>query len=247
MARHSFFLRGIPRRFTWAMGFCIGTILLGLPLRATAEDKKQRKGPGFAPPASRPTAPPAPRSALLTSDAWRNAPLTSVTSQEIDALVARELRESKIEPAPLTSDEQFLRRVTLDLTGKLPTPAQIVAFAADGDPGKRAKVIDKLLESEAYAEHWARYWRDVIAARVSDRRGQALQRAFEKWMTKQLATGQGWDQIVRAMLTAEGPCRFDDDGEHGANFFLASHAGADAANEQAAEASRIFLGIQIQC
>src|SRR5215510_2367747 len=86
MARHSFFLRGIPRRFTWAMGFCIGTILLGLPLRATAEDKKQRKGPGFAPPASRPTAPPAPRSALLTSDAWRNAPLTPVTSQEIDAL-----------------------------------------------------------------------------------------------------------------------------------------------------------------
>jgi hypothetical protein len=183
----------------------------------------------------------------LTSDAWRNAPLTAVTSREIDELVARELRESKIEPAPLTTDEQFLRRVTLDLTGKLPTPSQVDAFAAGSDPGKRANVIDKLLDSEACAEHWARYWRDVIAARVSDRRGLALQRAFEKWMTKQLATGQAWDQIVRAMLTAEGPCRFDDDGEHGANFFLASHTGVDAANEQAAEASRIFLGIQIQC
>jgi len=248
MARHRFVLRVVTRQFAWAIGLCITTILVSLPLRATAEDKKpQRKGPGVAPAAARPTAPPAPRSALLNNDAWRNAPLTPVTSREIDDLVARELRESKIEPAPLTGDEQFLRRVTLDLTGKLPTPSQVSAFAADRDPRKRAKVIDKLLESETYAEHWARYWRDVIAARVSDRRGLALQNAFEKWMTKQLAAGQGWDQIVRTMLTAEGPCRFDDDGQHGAAFFLASHRGVDAANEQAAEASRIFLGIQIQC
>src|SRR5262249_30039480 len=117
----------------------------------------------------------------------------------------------------------------------------------DKDPRKRAKTIDQLLDSDAFADHWARYWRDVIAARVQDRRGRALQNAFEKWLTKQIVTNQGWDQIVRAMLTAEGACRFDDDGQHGAAYFLASHVGADAANEQAAEASRIFLGIQIQC
>jgi hypothetical protein len=183
----------------------------------------------------------------LTSDAWRNAPLAPMAAKGIDALVAVELRASHIEPALLTSDEQFLRRVTLDLTGKLPTPAEIRAFVADTEARKRAKVIDKLLDSEAFARHWARYWRDVIAARVQDRRGLALQNAFEKWMTEQLKANRPWDEIVRAMLTADGECRFDDDGKKGAAFFLAAHTGADAANAQAAETSRIFLGIQLQC
>jgi hypothetical protein len=218
-----------------------------LPLRAGAEDKKKNgKGRG-APPVAQAVAPPAPRSSLLTSEIWRKAPVAPVTSREIDDLVATELKASKIEPAPLTTDEQFLRRVTLDMTGKLPKPAEVSAFVNDKDPRKRAKVIDKLLDSEVYAHHWASYWRDVIAARVTDRRGLALQNAFERWMTNQIQGNNTWDQIVRAMLTAEGGCRFDDDGQHGAAFFLASHFGADAANEQAAESSRIFLGIQIQC
>src|SRR5205823_9463324 len=137
-------------------------------------------------------------------------------------------------------DEQFLRRVTLDLTGKLPTPTEISSFVADTEARKRVKVIDKLLDSDAFAHHWARYWRDVIAARVQDRRGLALQNAFDKWMTEQLKANRPWDEIVRAMLTADGECRFDDDGKKGAAFFLAAHTGADAANEQAAETSRIF-------
>src|SRR5262249_14005695 len=130
---------------------------------------------------------------------------------------------------------------------KLPSPADVAAFVADGGPRKRAKFIDKLLASEAYTKHWAGYWRDVLSARIADRRGLALERAFEKWMTEQLKANYGWDQIVRAMLTADGSCRFDDGGQHGAAFFLASHFGNDAANEQAAETARVFLGIQIQC
>jgi hypothetical protein len=217
-----------------------------LPSRAAAEDKKFGKGRG-APIAAQPVAPSAPRASLLTNEFWEKAPISSVTSREIDDLVAHELKASKIDPAPLATDEQFLRRVTLDMTGKLPKPTELSAFVNDKDPQKRAKVIDKLLDSDGYAHHWASYWRDVIAARVQDRRGLALQNAFERWMTKQVKSNSGWDQIVRAMLTAEGGCRFDDEGEHGAAFFLASHMGADAANEQAAETSRIFLGIQIQC
>src|SRR5262249_4587198 len=139
------------------------------------------------------------------------------------------------------------RRVTLDLTGKLPLPADISEFVANADSQKRARLIDQLLESEEYAEHWARYWRDVLSARITDPRGKQLSRPFELWMTEQLRKNTGWDQIARAMLTAEGPCTIDDDGEHGALFFLASHRGADAANEQAAETARVFLGIQIQC
>jgi hypothetical protein len=244
------------RCFSWRHGtplvLLTTAVLIALPIGAAAAQKKQQKGgaagaskPAAPPPP--PTAPSAPRSALLTNDAWRDAPLARTTPQEIDQLIAAELLASGITPAPRTTDEQFLRRVTLDLTGKLPTPADVSSFLADNDAHKRAKIIDKLLDSDACTNHWARYWRDVIAARVQDRRGLALGNAFEKWMTEQLKTNQGWDQIVRAMLTAEGKCRFDDEGKNGAAFFLASHSGPDAANEQAAEASRIFLGIQIQC
>jgi len=244
----------LHRCFSWRLGtplvlFTVA-VMMSMPDGAGAAQKKQQKGGGAskpAPPPPPPTAPPAPRSALLTNDAWQDAPLARTAPKEIDQLIGVELRASKLTPAPRTTDEQFLRRVTLDLTGKLPTPADVSAFLADKDANKRAKVIDKLLDGDAYANHWARYWRDVIAARVQDRRGLALGNAFEKWMTEQLKTNQGWDQIVRAMLTAEGKCRFDDEGKNGAAFFLASHTGPDAANEQAAEASRIFLGIQIQC
>ncbi len=214
---------------------------------SAAPPNKQKNSAGKKAPPAKPVAPPPPRSALLTEEAWQKAPLTPLQAGEIDELVAKEQQAAKVEPAPLTSDEQFIRRVALDLNGQLPLPADINEFVADPDPQKRAKLIDKLLASDEYARHWARYWRDVIAARIADRRGLALSRAFEDWLFGQLKSNRGWDKIARAMIAAEGTCRFDDDGEKGALFFLASHFGPDAANEQAAETSRIFLGIQIQC
>jgi hypothetical protein len=195
----------------------------------------------------KPTPPPAPRSSILTNDAWAKAPLTPVKSDEIDQLVSKELAASNVSPAPVTSDEQFLRRVTLDLTGQLPQPAEVDEFVADKNPNKRAKVIDKLLDSDEYAQHWARYWREVIESRLSDLRDRVLARSFETWMTEQLKSNKSWDHITREIITAQGECKYDEEGKNGSLFFLASHHGNDAANERAAETSRIFLGIQIQC
>jgi hypothetical protein len=190
---------------------------------------------------------PAPRASVIKPDAWTSAPLTPITSAEIDALVAKELRAAGITPAGRTTDEEFLRRVTLDLTGELPLPADVTEFVADRDANKRARLIDRLLASDEYARHWGRYWHDVIAARLADRRGQALGRAFELWMTEQLKANKGWHEIARAMITASGTCSFDDDGQNGALYFLLARVGNDAINERAAETSRLFLGIQIQC
>jgi hypothetical protein len=183
----------------------------------------------------------------LTEEAWQSAPLTPLQAGELDALVAKELAADRIEPAPLTTDEQFMRRVALDLTGQLPLPAEVTEFGSDRDPDKRTKLITKLLESDEYARHWARYWRDVVSARISDRRGLILARPFEQWLNREFQGNQPWDKIARAMITAEGSCKLDDDGLNGAVFFLASHRGPDAASEQAAETARVFLGIQIQC
>jgi hypothetical protein len=223
----------VPTTCLSALGLC-GLLLLG-PGRLEA-----------ASPTKSPDRPAA-HAAKLTSEAWQDAPLAVARPEEIDRLVAHELQAEGIKPAPLTTDEQFVRRVTLDLTGQLPVPADVTEFVADRDPNKRAKLIDKLLDSDEYAQHWAQYWRDVVGSRIADPRARLLIRPFELWMTDQLKNNRSWDTTVRAMLTAEGTCRIDDDGQHGANFFLASHRGPDAPNEQAAETARLFLGIQIQC
>jgi hypothetical protein len=198
-------------------------------------------------PADKPLAAPAPKSAVLTLEDWQRTPQTSLRTGEIDRLVDEQLRKSNITPAPLTTDEQFIRRVSLDLTGALPRPDEISTFAADGDPQKRARLIDRLLDSDAYARHWARYWRDVLAARFTERRGLQVARNFELWMAEQLRKNRGWDDIARDMITAEGVVRYDKEDENGAAFMMLGHRGADAANERASEVARVFLGIQIQC
>lgn len=224
-----------------------------LSLGALAADRSEGAAPKTgarreAPaPVRKPVAPPPPRSSLLTHEAWQQASLTRLQPGEIDRLVSQELQTDKVQPAPLTTDEQFVRRVTLDLTGRLPLPADVDEFVADQDPAKRAKLVDRLLASDDYARHWARYWRDVVTARLTERRFGAIARTFEEWMAEQLKTNRGWDGIAADMLTAEGEVRFDEPGKNGAAYFVAAHRGADAANELAAETSRVFLGIQLQC
>ncbi|MBL8826815.1 MAG: DUF1553 domain-containing protein, partial [Planctomycetaceae bacterium] len=114
---------------------------------------------------------------------------------------------------------------------------------------KRAKLIDQLLASDDYARHWARFWRDVVTARLTQRRSMGLTRSFEAWLHERLRAGDDWGAITRAILTAEGELRFSlntPSAENGSLFFLVAHDGPEA-EERAAETSRVFLGIQIQC
>ncbi|HEY1860086.1 MAG TPA: DUF1549 domain-containing protein [Gemmataceae bacterium] len=240
----------LARRFLLTLSLLAGAAFASFPVALVdaAPPKPAKKPPAPAgKPADKPTPPPAPRSSILTNEAWAKAPLTPAKPEEIDQLVTKELEATKISPAPVTSDEQFLRRVTLDLTGQLPQPADVEEFVADKDPKKREKMIDKLLDSDEYAQHWARYWREVIESRLSDFRDRVLARAFEAWIAEELKNNKSWDRITREMIAAEGECKYDDNGKNGNVFFLASHHGNDAANERAAETSRISLGIQIQC
>ncbi len=210
----------------------VATLTLALPIRAD-ESKTKSKSTSSG-------------RTTIALEEWRKGATTPLTPREIDDLIARELGAS-VKKAARTTDEQFIRRVTLDLTGRLPTVRQTQDFVASKESDKRARLIDQLLDSPEYARHWARYWRAVIAAKLADQRGQILARSFEVWMTEQLKENKSWDEIVKAMLTVEGEIRYDDTGAKGMAFFLGSHMGADSAVEQAAEASRVFMGIQIQC
>jgi hypothetical protein len=204
-----------------------------------------------------------PKAVPLALEAWAQTPKGPLRPGEIDQLLAREM-EGKFTPAPLTTDEQFLRRVRLDLTGELPTPGEVARFVADTDPHKRSRLIDRLLDSDACARHWARYWRDVILARATAQQvflriGREL--TFEPWLYQQFKANKSWAAITRALVTAEGtlaylprrpgggaePNNAVNAAPNGAAAFLLCHFGPDAASERAAETARVFLGIQLQC
>src|SRR5262245_47151447 len=140
----------------------------------------------------------------LTNDEWKGVSTSPLRAGEIDQLVAKEQEAIKVKPSAKTTDEQFIRRVMLDLVGRLPLPADVTEFVADKDASKRAKLIDKLLDSEDYAKHWSRYWRDVFMAKVTDMRGRAGAASFEAWLLEQFEKNQAWDKIARELLTAMG-------------------------------------------
>ncbi|MEI9895973.1 MAG: DUF1549 domain-containing protein [Chthoniobacter sp.] len=88
---------------------------------------------------------------------------TSGATNPIDAFIGAKLEASHTQPAALTDDGSFLRRVTLDTIGLLPTPEELTAFLADPGKDKRAKAIDRLLADPRGADEWIPYWQDVLA------------------------------------------------------------------------------------
>ena len=171
----------------------------------------------------------------------KKKPGTQWTAVEIDAIIDRDLAAAKTAPAPVTTDEAFLRRVSLDLVGKPPTIVAIRQFTASRDPNKRDAAIDSLLADPDFGWNQARYWRDVIAFRSpNENERQVDYPQFVAWLADELNANKSWQEIATAIITATG--RTDDNGA--TVFALAEEAGAV---ELAGEVSRVFLGIQIQC
>jgi hypothetical protein len=160
---------------------------------------------------------------------------------EIDALFDRLHAEARTEPAPVVGDEAFVRRVYLDVTGKLPAPGRVESFCRDGDPEKRARLIDELLESPDYARNWGRYWRDVFQFHATNTNPvQVRFPMIEDWLSEQFARNAPWDEVATALITAAG----SNEADAAVNFTL-GQMGQPV--ELAGEVARVFLGVQIQC
>lgn len=178
---------------------------------------------------------------LRGRSANRSTPADSrAVAAEIDRLILSDLKTAGLTPAERCSDADFLRRVPLDISGQLPSPRDVTIFVLDPDSNKRSVLIDQLLRSPEYGKNWARYWRDVIYMPATENRARLAQADFEKWMAAELEADHGWDKIVSALLTATGEVH-----ENPQTALLFAQGGQAA--EIAAEASRIFLGIQMQC
>lgn len=158
--------------------------------------------------------------------------------RRIDQLVQQRLVEEKLPVSGRSSDAEFLRRVTLDLTGVIPAPEKIAAFLDSTDSNKRSKAIDELLADPAFGRHMADVWQELLLPRVSDnRRLQTI--GLIKWLEEGFNANKPWDQFVRDLLTSSG-----NQDENGAvTFFLAN----PTADKMTDTVSRQFLGIQLQC
>lgn len=179
---------------------------------------------------SRPEAQPAPQPASL--------------SARIDAELAAVWKRDGIAPAPLSDDAEFLRRVHLVLVGEPPTRAQVLAFLADASPGKRAALIDALLADPRYGEHLADLWMPILREQGSELQefGDAAGDVLAVWLAARFNADAGFDEIVRAIVTAEGSISQSPPAAYYALMGLPPKV-ADAAGLTV----KHFAGIQIQC
>jgi hypothetical protein len=171
-------------------------------------------------------------------------PLREVSSiaAALDQKVDSTLVTAHIPASPEADDAEFFRRVTLDIIGRVPTSEEAVAFLASNDSEKRAHLIDALLASPSYGEHFATIWRELIAPRDNGVKGG--RDVFSPWLAEQFNRNRGWDHIVTDMLVVEGKIR--DLPQSG--FIMANSDNLEPQPNLLADATaRLFLGVQLRC
>ena len=157
----------------------------------------------------------------------------------VDVHVYNKLRSLAIPASPDCDDATFLRRVTLDLTGRLPTLAEVQQFAADTAADKRARLVDRLLDSDDYAEYFAGKWGTILRNRRTSGALQFSNVAFHYWLRESLATNKPYDHLVRELLTASGSMS--------SNPAVAWFAQVGDVEQRTEDAAQLFLGQRIQC
>ncbi|MBS0265580.1 MAG: DUF1553 domain-containing protein [Planctomycetes bacterium] len=157
----------------------------------------------------------------------------------IDRLIALQTADYDKIAAPVCSDEEFVRRIWLDLTGSVPPVAEARKFLADTAADKREKLVDQLLASPEYARHMARNFDLLLMRRLPQKHIPVAE--WEKFLLDAFADNRPWDRIVREILTADG----SDPATRGAARFYLDRDGA--VDDITRDVGRIFLGADLQC
>ncbi len=163
---------------------------------------------------------------------------TATRNNPIDDKNLQKLASLRIPPSPDAGDAVFLRRAYLDATGTLPTLDQADAFLKDHRPDKRARLVDRLLESSEFVDYWAYKWSDLLL--VSSRRLSAPSMwSFYRFVRESVARNVPWDKFVRSIVTAQGSTL-----SNGAVNFFVLHRDPIELSESS---SMAFLGLSLMC
>jgi hypothetical protein len=165
-------------------------------------------------------------------------PNSSALSARIDQLIEERLKDEKVPASPLAGDAEFLRRVSLDLTGVIPTAERAAAFLDSREPDKRVRLVDELLASPRFGRHLADIWQELLLMRNSDNKRLSTA-PFIKWLEDNFNANKPWDRFVHELLTASGT-----QDKNGAVTYFLTNNNVDKITDNVA---RNLLGVQLQC
>jgi hypothetical protein len=166
-------------------------------------------------------------------------PPTAPPANYVDELVNAKLQKIRVLPSELCSDEVFIRRVTIDITGLLPTIEEFQTFAADTDPAKRAKLVDRLLERKEFSEIWALKWANLLMVKSSNIVSYKSMFLYSNWLTNQISSNVPLNQMVQDLLSASGGTFKNP----ATNYFQIESDTLKTAENVA----QVFMGIRTQC
>lgn len=158
----------------------------------------------------------------------------------VDVYTSQKWRELNLMPSPVCSDEEFIRRATLQICGTLPTPTEVQSFLADSDPNKRDKLIDRLLERPEYGYFFANKWADILRVKRRGDPGRTFGTfVFHDWLRQAIQNDLPYDQFARAIICATG-----DEQSHPP---VVWYKEIDQPNQFVDDLAQVFLGLRIAC
>ncbi len=163
----------------------------------------------------------------------------------VDEHTHKQWQQLGLQPSDLCTDEQFIRRVSLDLTGTLPSTEVVKAFLADASADKRARLVDDLLETAEYSYYFANKWADILhVKRKQNEKGRVVfvpqsTFAFHNWIRQAMAADKPYDEFVREILTAVG-----DERSHAPVLWYKELQAPDRFVDDTAQ---VFLGLRLAC
>jgi hypothetical protein len=162
---------------------------------------------------------------------------TSEVARAIDAAIDRHLEKASIPASGAADDAEFMRRLYLDLTGRIPTVDQAKAFLASQDPNRREKLINELLESPSYASHFGTGWHNLLVPLVDNKR--VNDEPLLRWLTEGFGQNRPWNRTVSELLTASG----NTETNPALGFLVTNKEPLVVATRTA----KLFLGVRLEC
>jgi hypothetical protein len=176
---------------------------------------------------------------------------------KVDQYLAARWQAAGAKPAPTADDAEFLRRISLDLTGTIPPVSEVRAFLADSAPDKRRRLIDRLLDSPLYVSHFTNVWRAAWLGDGAEVDNLGLRPGFEAWLRARLTANIGYDRMVREILTSaptanprallSDELRITQPGGNGISpvgFYIVNE---NKPEKLAGSTSRLFLAVRLEC
>lgn len=157
----------------------------------------------------------------------------------VDTHVFAKLKDLGLPASEVCGDQTFLRRVTVDIAGRLPSAVETEAFLANSSPNKRAELVDGLLNSTDHAEYFANKWSAILRNKRRAEYEKTATFGFYDWIRGNILDNKPYDQFVREILTASGDAE--------SNAPVAWYREVKDASAQVEDTAQLFLGLRIQC